>query len=186
MPLRLIRKPRSANVVKPIIKEEVRAAWKELADKTIKELDGFVADWADKPVFKAAISLGEKEWIFNIKYDAKTTGGMHFKFVDKGTAERGGHGSPYVITAKNVKYLHYYTPDFPKTSPAEGGRPSTGQSTDGDRSEVFRVSVIHPGITPRRFTDSLRDELKPPGAGSFKNITDAAIKRGMRKIGKVR
>lgn len=182
MPLKLVRRPRSANAAKTVIKKEVRAAWEATAKETIDMLKEDVVDWVEPPEFSYKITLGRDTWTFLIKYDKRTRGGMHYKFVDEGTAERGGKGPAYPIVAKNADVLAFYTPDYPKTAAVSGGRPKTGQSTEGDQTLVLTEKVMHPGITPRKFTDSIRDKLKKRGPKGFKNITDAAMKRGLRKL----
>jgi len=194
----LTRRPRSAAVTHNIIKKEVRTAWEAAAKAAIEILKEDVDDWVEPPEFSFSVTLG-KIWKFIIKFDKRTDGGKHYKFVDQGTK------GPYPIVAKNADFLAFYTPNFPKTSPgsktgtmmvqgsmkkiAKIGRPSTHQLTEdieGEQVLNHRKSVMHPGIAARNFTASLRDQLRQKGPGSFKNITDAAIKRGMRKIGKRR
>lgn len=187
MPLTLIRRPRSPRVLHDIIKEEVRTAYYTLGAEMIARLEKDIDDWAAKPDFQYRVEVGDKRWMVSIRYDKDTDIGRIYMWVDEGTAEAGGKGEKYPIVPVNAAALHFTVPNMPKTrANVVAGMPGIvwahGHATIED---VYRKKVMHPGITPRNFTKSLRDEYKQrEKVGGFRSVTEAAIKRGIRKIGK--
>jgi hypothetical protein len=187
MPLTLIRRPRSPRVLHDIIKDEVRAAYKQLGDEMIARLEKDIDEWAAKPDFQSRIEVGDKRWMVSVRYDKDTDIGTIYMWVDEGTAEAGGKGSKYPIVPVNAKALKFTVPNMPKTRPnVIAGIPGVvmaqGNATVMD---VYSQKVMHPGITPRNFTKSLREEyMQREKVGGFRSVTEAAIKRGTRKIGK--
>lgn len=187
MPLTLIRRPRAPHVLHGIIKDEVRYAYHELGAELVSRLLRDIADWDGQPDFKYRVEVGNKRWMVSVSYDKESDMGKIYMWVDEGTAEAGGKGSKYPIVAVNADALHFTTPNTPKTEPnVIGGMPgivfSSGVATFQD---IYRKKVMHPGIRPRNFTKTLREEYNSrTRVGGFRSVTEAAIKRGIRKIGK--
>lgn len=181
----LIRRPRSARVLHNIILDEVRSSYNGLADRIIVTLNTDIADWDEKPEFKKTVNVGRKRWFISIRYDKTTKIGQIYTWVDKGTGSRGG-GKPYDIYPVEADYLHFTVPHFPKTVPTGFGIPGiVMQQPNIEVTDVITGAVLdHEGIWPRNFTKSVKDYY---GAreriGGFRSTTEAAIKRGARKIG---
>ena len=188
-----VRKPRSGKVMHNIVKAEVRKKYAEIAAEMVSTLEADVEDWVNKPEFKSKVTMGDK-WKLEVRVNMRKKSGKIYKWVDEGTAENAGKGgSKYLIEPKKARrgrqakpYLVFGVPDFPKTiPPVSGGRPTKGGGK-GDQTLVRRKSVMHPGIRPRNFTKSLKDQYNGTKSGSFHALTEAAIKRGIRQIGKKR
>jgi hypothetical protein len=185
MPMRLMRRPRSPRVLHKIIRDEVRAAYHTLANAIIATLLRDIQSWSEQPEFKKYVAVGKQRWWISIKYDQTTKIGMIYYWVDKGTGERGG-GEPYDIFPVEADQLTFTVPHIPKTVPTEFGIPGIVlQDFVSDSNTVHTNAVLdHPGIFPRNFTQSLQDYyMYGRRPGGFRSVTDAAIKRGARKIG---
>lgn len=185
MPMTLIRKPRSPRILHKIILDEVRPAYHELVDAIIKRLLADITDWSTQPEFKKTVNVGRKRWFISVRYDKTTEAGERYNWVDKGTGSRGG-GKPYDIYPVNADALHFTVPHMPKTVPTDFGIPGTVLNQgDTSTSDVYTGAVLdHPGIWPRHFTDSIKEEYGTRSRiGGFRSVTEAAIKRGARKIG---
>lgn len=188
MPMTLVRRPRSAKRLHSIVRDEVRVSYKLLGDVAIKRLQLDIASWEDEPDFRAIVQVGTKQWRLRIAYDTTEMMGKIYKWVDEGTGERAG-GEAYEIFPKNADSLHFELPFEPKTvgSPLGGLdipgivlAPGLGEPVE----DVFVKSVLHPGIEPRHFTESLREYLSSrTRPGGFRSTTEAAIKRAQRKMG---
>lgn len=187
MPLTLIRRPRSPNVLHGIIKDEVRDAYKDLGSKIVQRLLQDIESWNGQPEFKVRVEVGNKKWYIAVSYDSTEGIGEIYRWVDEGTGEAAGHGGKYPIVPMNADVLKFEIPNNPKTVPDVGGFGVFGivlESGIVELGEVFAGKVMHPGIRPRNFTKSLKDDLKQRDRpGGFRSVTEAAIKRGKRQIG---
>lgn len=185
--LTLIHRPRSPRRLHTIIRNEVRAAYRKLADEMIRRLEKDIEDWSHQPTFLKHVEAGRQRWLLSIRYDADSPAGKIYTYVDRGTGAAAG-GETYPIVPKHADVLKFTVPDIPKTTvPISGiGVPGVVISSGITEQEtVFTKRVEHPGITPRNFTKSLREwysQRDRPGA--FRSVTEAAVKRGSRKIGK--
>lgn len=178
----LIARPISARRRQELVHKEVEKALAELSKKTVDILKKDVEKWVDKPDFKVDVKVGDKVWKFLIKVDKRTNIGKIYTWVDQGTGERGNiKKSPYEIRAKNVKALSFTAPTMPKTMPYPS-QPNFPKQ--GEPKQITTVSVIHPGIYPRNFTNTAKNFLKGRHEGSFRNVIEAAVKRAYRKIEK--
>lgn len=178
----VIRRPKAARRVAEEVRNEVRTAYKNLAEDCINKLDFNVLGWEKAPKFASKISVTEKEWQLSIGYDPKTDGGMHYLWADKGTGERGG-GDPYEIVPKNKKghLVFTYPPHIPKTFPIPA---VPGIIVHGLPRINIRKKVTAPGIYPRNFSKNLTDFLKKrEQVGGLRSVTEAAIKRAFRTLG---
>lgn len=183
----MIRRPRSPRVLHDIIKDEVRAEYKRLAEEMIQRLLKDIEDWDGQPEFTSRVEVGDKRWMTSISYDKESDMGKIYMWVDEGTAEAGGKGGKYPIVPVHAYALRFTVPNMPKTVPnVIGGMPGIVMAQgDVEAKTLYRQKVMHPGITPRNFTKSLREEyMKRERVGGFRSVTEAAIKRGTRKIGK--
>lgn len=183
MPLTLIRRPRSPRVLHNIILDEVRKAYNDLADEMMAWLRRDIESWSQQPTFMKTVNVGRQRWFISIRYDKTTKIGEIYGWVDRGTGERGG-GEAYDIFPVNADVLHFTVPNFPKTVATGFGPGIVLQSLGGEVTDVFTDHVVHPGIEPRNFTQSMKDyyyERTRPGG--FRSVTERSIKRGARKIG---
>jgi len=184
MPMTLIRRPRSPRRLHKEILDEVRGAYQALAKDIMATLKNDVANWNEQPEFFSTVNVGTKRWFVSVRYNKETEIGQIYTWVDKGTGERGG-GQAYDIYPVNADALHFTVPHFPKTVATGFGIPGiVVQHAEATVSDVYTQHVTHPGIEPRNFTSSVRDyygtRTRP---GGFRSVTEAAVKRGARKIG---
>lgn len=188
MPMTIVRRPRSPNVMHEVVRNEVREAFRTFCKEAIKRLEKDIKGWEHQPVFRYKVAAGTKLWYVNISYDSESEAGQIYKWVDEGTGENAGKGPKYPIVPKNAKALQFIYPTRVKTTPGVAGIPGIVMAGGSGKKELITTKkVMHPGIKPRHFVKSLRDELnnrnKP---GGFKSTVDAAVKRGLRKIGSSR
>ena len=145
-----------------------------------------MSDWEHRPRFWCRYAVGWKEWRVAFGFDGRTVAGRIYRWVDQGTGERhiSGMGHSYVIVPKNAKALHFFTPTPTKTTPGiRGIGPGIVMQYNATPEEVFTKKVVHPGIQPRDFSRTLRDMLNQRNRpGGFRSVTDAAVKRAMRKL----
>lgn len=181
--MKLERWPRTRKTPE-LIREELRASYTRLMWPAIeKDFKEVVTGWRDMPTFYNRISVSGRLYRFEVKVDARTTGGKHFVWVDKGTAAHGDpQGSPkYVIAAKRAPYLVFTTPYQPKTIPEDGLYYDPAEPTTWHK----RKTVMHPGIKPRRFSERIlakyKDRSNPQG---FYLVTKNAYRRAFRRIPK--
>jgi len=185
MPMTLIRRPRSPRVLHGIILDEVRSAYNALADDIIDTLKHDIANWSLQPEFFKTVNVGRKLWFVSVRYDKDSHEGEVYGWVDVGTGERGG-GKPYDIFPVLADVLHFTVPHFPKTVATDFGIPGIVlQYEEAGMEDVITGAVIdHPGIWPRNFTQSVRDYYGARNRiGGFRSVSEAAIKRGARRIG---
>ena len=190
MPMKLVRRPRAARRLHKIVTDEVRKSYKLLGDVAKKRLELDIKEWSEAPEFIVKVRIGKKVWSMRITWDRGTGIGKIYGWVDEGTGgAKSGTGETYPIDPKNAPVLQFTVPSFPKTVAS----PISGLSIPGivldpgiglPEFNVFAGHVEHPGITPRRFTESLRVFLNDrERIGAFRSVTEAAIKRAFRKMG---
>lgn len=191
MPIKLVRRPRSPKRMHNEVLNEIRPTFEQLGDRMITRLNRDVASWRNKPEFKRKVIVNTKRWQLTITTDRRTKAGKIWTWVDEGTGERGDDpaGEAYDIYPKHKKALAFNLPHIPKTIPAVlGGLDIPGivlSSGNEDQTHVVRKHVHALGITPRHFSKSLKDEMKQrTRPGAFRSVTEAAIKRALRRIGK--
>jgi hypothetical protein len=186
MPLTLTRRPRAARVISAGIRSEVREAYRKFCEDAIKILKRDIATWNTKPEFKYRVAAGEKIWYVSISVDKKTKAGRIYDYVDRGTGKNAGKGGLYPIYPRNTKALKFDVPTPTKSTPGIAGIPGTVLASGISQQEtVFSKKVMHPGIRPRNFTKSLKRVLNNrEQVKGFRSVTEAAIKRGLRKNAK--
>lgn len=185
MPVKLerVRMPRSHIRMHQAVMDEIRNAYNKLALDTVTIAYQDVKAWDDKPTFKSTVTVSKRRWTLKLSYDGRTTGGKHYKWIDRGTASYSvdNPGKPYPIAAKiPLGRITYTLPTpMPKTSAADG---TLAHSYTDPPGVVIANVVMHPGIKPRLFMQEYIEHLNSHKSGSFRNVTEAAIKRGLRKI----
>ena len=164
------------------VKKQIRPTYHAIADSYVAALNDLIRTWNEKPQFKIKVTVG-KTWRITIRYDKRTKMGKIFNWVDQGSGSYrpgSGFGKWYDIVAKNKKYLYYELPANIKTVAASGRIAPSATAKPG---VVIRKAVKHPGIDPRYFSEKAREPFRGRGSGSFHGETEAAIKRGLRRIG---
>jgi hypothetical protein len=189
MPLKLVRRPRPATVQHEEVLKQVRDEMAAIASDSTDELEENVADWENKPLFKTKVHVGKRVWRIEVKVDRRTRAGKIYTWVDEGTGERGG-GEPYDIYPKNADMLSFDVPYTPLTEPkvVPGvAPPNYGPVNQGPEGHLVLPMVHAKGIRPRNFTAELVARMKDrKNKDGLKMRIDAAIKRGLYRIGKRR
>jgi hypothetical protein len=150
----------------------------------IPRLEGDVAEWTVKPQFWCKYAVGWDKWWVKFGVDKRTKIGRIYEWVNEGTATYVG-GDPYPIVPVNAQVLAFKIPHYPKTLPGFAGVGPFVVLDQGtvEQTDVRTKKVMHRGIRPRYFTKSLKRELSERGrVGGFRSVTDAAVKRGFRKL----
>lgn len=180
MPIRLVRHPRSLKRVHPLVRHEVSVAYAALAETVISLLLDEVADYSTKPEFEPNVSVGTKKWKFEIKLDKRKKANKLYVWQRDGTGPRANEPKPaFDIFPKKAPVLRYDLPSIPKIYPDNG---QIAPSSLAEPGTVYRGAVLdHPGIYPRNHGKKIVEKLKTRTSGSFHNVTEAAIKRGLRK-----
>jgi hypothetical protein len=184
MPMTLVHRPRSPRRMHAEVQNEIKRAYNVLADEIVNILTNDVQNWNDKPQFSKRVSINQRNWIIVIDYDRDSEIGKIYTWVDKGTGARGG-GQEYDIFPVNADALHFTVPSQPKTTSGIIGIPGIVlQDAVADFEDVYTQHVVHPGIEPRNFTESLKKQMSNrTRPGSLRSVTEAAIKRSYRRIG---
>lgn len=183
MPMTLIRRPRSPKVLHEIILDEVRDAYNKLGDEIVYALEDDVFSWNEIPKFTKYVGVDAKRWFIIVRYDKSTKIGEIYGWVDKGTGEKGG-GSAYDIYPVVADALVFSVPYSPKTVATGFGPGIVLQDYSVITDEIYTEHVEHKGIEPRNFTQSMQDQyMSRTRIGGFRSVSEAAIKRGARKIG---
>lgn len=182
MPMKMLRSPQVARRVFPAVLSEVRVSYAALGLAVIKKLQEDVADWDNPPKFTYKVSVNKKKWTLEIKYDRRTKAGKIYDWVSKGTGSRGldPGGKTYYIYPKRAKALAFPLPMTIKTIPSP---PKFAPSLFAATQNVVVKKVTAPGIYPRKLGEKTYDHLKGHRSGSFRNVTEAAIKRAFRRMG---
>jgi hypothetical protein len=189
--IELISRPRSARRLHKIVLDEVEEALNELGEEMVGELQMNTNNWEHKPVFKFLAAADKPAWLLFVGYDAKTEAGQIYKWVDMGTGKWVPGGEEYDIFPVNAEVLHFFSPLPTKTVGASGvsGLGNFGivlQNVAGEvmTNERYAAHVTHPGIEPRNFSKTLRDQYSDrTRPGGFRSTIEAAVKRAYRKMG---
>jgi hypothetical protein len=181
MGITITREPVSMRRRKILVQQEVRKALKDLAERAVKRLEDDIKDWKEKPRFITHVAVDDKHWTISIKYDRRERIAKIYGWVDEGTAERGDKGPVYKIKPrrKNVKYLGFFVPHVAKS---KSFVPVGGNATNGTQIYVRVKEVTHPGIYPRRFTESMKWWMRSKEPGAFRSTVEAAVKRAFRRL----
>jgi hypothetical protein len=163
------------------IRSEVARAYDTLAQAAVQTLKDEIATWSHQPNITHKIDVTKKQWTLTIIIDEKSEAGKIYKWVSEGTGERSGlpNRTAYTIRPKNAGALYF---NLPATPASTGYNGEVAPSTTADPGEFVMQEVHMPGIYPRHLGKDLYDHLKSRRPGSFRNVTEAAIKRGLRKL----
>lgn len=180
---KLIRKPKSPDIQKRIIRQEVTNGLKPVAKAYQQSFERVVSNWSSgsKPKFKTDIKVTtDKIEILTVVrrgqrlQNSNATTADLWKWIDE-TGTR-----PHKIKPKKAGG---------KLRFVSGGKGSYQSKTDANPARyggpgivrggqvVFRKEVNHPGFKPRKFTQAIAGDLLP----TFRKQVDAAYKRGLRK-----
>ena len=181
--MQLERWPRTRKTPQ-LIRDELKRSYRTIMWPAIeRDFKQVVTGWKDKPTFYYKMSVSGRLYRFEVKVDARTTGGKHFVWVDKGTAAHGDpHGSPkYLIEAKKAPFLVFTTPYQPKTVPQDG----LYYDPSGPTMHHKRKKLMHPGIKPRNFSETILKKYKDrSNSQGFYLVTKNAYRRAFRRIPK--
>jgi len=182
MPLKLVHRPRVVRRVYPAVLNEIRNHYQALGVVSTQTLADEISSWEHQPEFYYEVKVTPGIWALKIKWNQKEKSGQIYGWVSEGTGVRGldPGGKEYDIVPKKAKALGFHLPMITKTYAASG---TIAPSALADSMDM-RLQVVHaPGIYPRLFGKELYDHLRSSKSGSFRNVTEAAIKRAFRKLG---
>ena len=179
--MKMVRRPQVARRVLPAVLAEVKISYHALGLAVAKKLQEDVSDWDHKPKFTWDVTVNRKTWKLKIKWDRRTKSGKIYDWVSLGTGSRGlKGGKTYYIYPKKKKALAFPLPMNIKTIPDP---PKFAPSFFADPQDMVVKKVTAPGIYPRRLGKKTYEHLKSHKSGSFRNVTEAAIKRAFRRMG---
>ena len=162
--VRQVRGRRRAPNWSGIAREVARTIDQRVKPKLIKDFEKVVANWDNKPQFKAKKSIGKDivVYVFPTGPNAK-----YWIWTSRGT-------KPHKIKAKPGGVLVFPTGYTPKTSPSG---PSYGGPGKSSGETVFATEVKHPGTEPRKFEEDIGKKANK----WFKKEIENAMRRGARK-----
>jgi len=144
---------------------ELMAGADEVADGILADYRKTTATWNRRVEFVKHVESGKEGIVIWIDTDDEI-----YAYVDKGTK------GPYIILPKKPGGVLVFQSQFiPKTKPGVIG--STSGFVGGDT--VFSAGVIHPGITPRRFTEVIAKKWEKP----FRTTMEKALARARKASG---
>lgn len=159
-------------IVDSIDKKVVEATYDALMEAALDiQVDYFdvVRDWKNKPIFK--VSPTEETRYIEMLILPTGRNAKVFTYVDMGTGKYGKNHMPYLIIPKNPNgLLKFQTGYNARTMPIAKANVGTGLSTGAWVTNRF---VNHPGIKPRKFSETFAEELDPP----LEKRVNLAIKR---------
>ena len=179
MPMKLTRRPRVKRRIIPEVLAEIKISYDLLGLVTTKRLEEEISDWDHKPVFRHKVVVNKKRWVLSIFHDRRFTAGKIYDWVSLGTGSRGG-GKTYFIYPKRKRALAFSLPMTLKTIPDP---PRFAPSFFAAPQFILAKKVRAPGIFPRKLGKKIYEHLKSQKSGSFRNVTEAAIKRAFRRMG---
>lgn len=176
MPTKNIRSSLKQTIIRQDkeIRAELRAEMQATAREMADWLTVAVRGWKKKPRFAPRVEVRPDR----LRAFVDTAGTMKkiFVYIDKGTGKYGPKKRAYEIKPKKPGTLLKFQKGYsPKTAPVARINVGTGKKFG---SWVAKVKVIHPGIKPRKFTETVSQELKP----SFDVRIDRAIRRGLKRV----
>jgi hypothetical protein len=180
MGIKIIRRPRSAKRMTDVVRNEVRRGLNDLAGVVKIRLKTDVKDWDEQPSFIVKVVVSDNHWVLEARVNSRQRIGKIYKWVDEGVGEYGGKAKlpPIVAKKRNKTGMGFNVPHQPKTLPVP---PVPGIPAGGPQTFVRTRQVRHPGIYPRRFTETLKDWLKSKQPGAFRSVIEAAVKRAVRR-----
>lgn len=183
---KLVRKPKSANIAKRIIRQEVISKLKPVAEAVTKSHEQVVSNWNNKPQFKTdtTVTKDRIEIVTVVRRGKRlvdregnqrpgpaTTGDL-WKWIDKGTR-------PHPIEAKNRPLLRFQAGNYQAKT---GARPAryggSGTISNPQWVSTKKLKNGHPGFGGRDFTGTIAKDLRK----SFNNAIDSGYRSGLRKL----
>lgn len=174
------------------IAREVRQEMKVVADEVAKKLQNTTTGWSESPKFTPKVSgeianskTAQIVATFTMKGSKKAI--QKWKWVDEGTAVRGGKGGPYLIKSKRINprsrqpYRLPIQKYSPRTKPGRGLPKSTGPGKKYGDVRYFQ-SVMHTGIAPRKFTERIVESLRGTGKTSAHSRISRAVEQAKRRL----
>lgn len=179
MPLKMIRKPEAVKRTHPDVMNEVRKGYEALGKTCVAALSAEIEQlgWTIVPDFKYSVKVTVKRWYLSLTHDTKAMSGKIYDWVSEGTGERGG-GQAWIQQAPPGSFMAFDLPSVPKSLPLSGNLPP---SATADPARVVTATVVNKGIEPRNFGKGLYELLTSRRPGSFHNVSEASVKRGLRK-----
>lgn len=174
MPSRQIRSTLRQTLIQQDIniQKEVKQEMVNTATEVKQWLVTGVRTWKNKPQFRVQALIRPDRLIYDVIPIGKNR--KIFLYVDRGTGKYGAKKRAYDITPKTAKALVFKTNYRAKT--ATGGKffAGSGRAT----GPTIRVKkVTHPGIKPRKFSETALESLIPPLHRRIEN----AFRRGARR-----
>jgi hypothetical protein len=148
-------------------KELEQAMDREVKPALVKSHNLVVADWKNKPVFKARKFINAERIMVTVFPTGPAA--EIYGYVDQGTES-------HLIAAKNVPLLSFRTGYKSKTLARPARTVSGGGVSTGPR--VFAKVVHHPGSEAREFSKTIAEDIEP----DFKRIIDNTFKRVSKQL----
>lgn len=165
--------PRLKSIIEARNKALLNAMYVELQDITRnarKYHQRIVGQWSNKPDFRMILIRSAKEMSGKVVIP---DGGRIWRYVDEGTGGKRPGGHPYFIFPKPPNTRLSFRAGYSSRTRAIGKfNVGSGKALGAFVSKPF---VLHPGITPRKFTKEYADSLRK----TFR-------KRILNALGKVR
>lgn len=160
------------------LRQEVRDELVATGEELHRKQRMVVTRWKHKPRFnRPVITLTPALMSVVVAPDQRSRAGMIYRWIDKGTGRYGSkktaYNIPKVLTAQS-KLLKFRTGYIPKTAPVAKSQPG-GMAVGG---WVTKKQVRHPGIRPRKFSETFLKQLSPP----LQRRIDNAIRRAIRRV----
>ena len=132
------------------VDKQIKEALAESGEQMQQDYQATTASWERQPDFYKTVEKVGRVWRLRVGTENEI-----YLYVDLGTgAAAGNRPDWYPIAVTPGKNTLAYQADFePKTTP--GVLSSSGGGKSGDW--VFRKEVHHPGVRPRRFTETIAE-----------------------------
>jgi len=144
------------------------------------EFKDVVKSWKNKPKFRMHTEIGRR--LIQVTVEPETFGIANniWRWIDQGTGKYGKRKAPYPIRPKraNTKgVVTFRTGYSPKTAPIAKANAGSGTASG---FWISKKVIYHPGIRPRKFTETISKRLKPPFATRVNRAIKRAIMRAAR------
>lgn len=180
---KLVRKPKSPDVQKRIIRQEVISKLKPVANAVTKSYEAVVDNWEHQPKFKTDIKVTSQqiEIITVVRRGERLESGSSattsdlWKWIDK-----TGTKAHSIKPKKAGGVLRFPWGGKGSYKSKTGARPARygGPGTVSNPTTQFRKQVNHPGFPPRHFSDAINQDLRK----RFNNAIDSGYRAGLRKL----
>lgn len=178
MPSRRVRSTARQALIEQdrLIQEELVATVRDTTEEGIAHFERITVQWKRKPKFRPVLTV--RPSVIKSEIGISGAGALQWIWIDRGTGRRGPKKRAYVILPKDpAGRLKFQTGYAARTAPVAKFNRGPGRSFG---PWVSPKVVVHPGIRPRKFTETLFEKrLSPP----FKKRIENAIRRGVRRAG---